>query len=51
MSEETKDVQETVVETKVAKTAATKKKLSDYGAEGVNDFDWASLGGYNAETK
>jgi small subunit ribosomal protein S1 len=30
-----------------------KKSLSDYGSEGVADggFDWASLEGYNAETK
>jgi len=52
MSEETQDVQATATETKAtAKAATPKKKLSDYGNEGASDFDWASLGGYNAETK
>lgn len=51
MSEETKDVQETAAAVKPAKTAAAKKTLGDYGSEGSSDFDWASLDGYNAETK
>lgn len=53
MSEETKDVQaETpAAEQKPAKVSAAKKTLADYGNEGANDFDWAALEGYNAETK
>lgn len=56
MSEETQEVQgsEQPVAATVAPAAkAPKKSLSDYGSEGVADggFDWASLEGYNAETK
>ncbi len=56
MSEETNEVQGTeqaATETAAPKAQVSKKTLSDYGAEGVNDgsFDWAALEGYNAETK
>lgn len=56
MSEETNEVQGTeqaAAPAAAPKPKASKKTLSDYGAEGMQAgaFDWSALEGYNAETK